>query len=102
MHLNTGTLGSKTIQKSVNRGLTAIVISIIIMTSACLQNGFHPKDTFEPVEELRRARAANAGHKLVDVHTKTEAVLDTALKLQPATVHEEEDHCDVSAPSQAS
>ena len=47
--------------------------------------------------ELRRARAANAGHKLVDEHTKTEAVLDTALRAQPSTVQEEEDNCDVSA-----
>ena len=44
-----------------------------------MQNGFHPTDTFNPVEELRRARAANAGQKLVDKHAKQEAVLGAAL-----------------------
>lgn len=68
----------------------------MMIKRACLQNGFHPKDIFDPVAELRRARAANAGHKLVDEHTKTEAVLDTALHAHPSTVQEEEDNCDVS------
>lgn len=44
-----------------------------------LQNGIHPKDTFNVVEELRRARAARHGQKLVDEHSKQEAVLAAAL-----------------------
>lgn len=44
-----------------------------------LQNGIHPKDTFNVVEELRRARAAHHGQKLVDEHSKEEAVLSAAL-----------------------
>lgn len=75
---------------------TKQTLIIFMVINACLQNGFHPKDTFDPVAELRRARAANAGHKLVDEHTKTEAMLDTALQSQPSTVQEEEDNCDVS------
>ena len=47
--------------------------------TVCLQNGIHPKDTFNVVEELRRARAAHHGQKLVDEHSKEEAVLSAAL-----------------------
>ena len=48
-------------------------------TPPVLQNGIHPKDTFNVVEELRRARAAHHGQKLVDEHCKQEAVLAAAL-----------------------
>ena len=50
-----------------------------LTTLSVLQNGIHPKDTFNVVEELRRARAAHHGQKLVDEHSKEEAVLSAAL-----------------------
>ena len=66
-----------------------------------MQNGYHPKDLFDPVDELRRARATKAGHgeKWADEHTKTEAVLDTALKAhdKDSAKTAEEDDCNVSA-----
>ena len=62
----------------------------------CAQNGYHPKDLFDPVEELRQARAANGG-KWEDEHTKTEAVLDTALQVHDKDSANLEDGCDVSA-----
>ena len=65
-----------------------------------MQNGYHPEDLFDPVEELRQARSAKAGQgeKWVDEHTKTEAVLDTALKAhdKDSAKIAEEDNCDVS------
>ena len=61
-----------------------------------MQNGYHPKDLFDPVEELRQARAANGG-KWVDEHTKTEAVLDTALQVHDKDSANLEDSADVSA-----
>ena len=61
----------------------------------CAQNGYNPKDLFDPVEELRQARAANGG-KWEDEHTKTEAVLDTALQVHDKDSANLEDGCDVS------
>ena len=61
-----------------------------------MQNGFNPKDTFDPVEELRRARAANAGHKLAE-HTKEDAVLSAALNAHgDDSANLDEDTVDVS------
>lgn len=65
---------------------------------AVLQNGFNAKDTFDPIEELRRARAANAGQTLVDEHTKQEAVLGAALKAHgDDSANLDQDNVDVSA-----
>ena len=61
-----------------------------------MQNGYHPKDLFDPAEELQQARAANGG-KWVDEHTKTEAVLDTALQVHDKDSANLEDSSDVSA-----
>lgn len=64
---------------------------------AALQNGFNPKDTFDPIAELRRARAANAGQKLVDSHAKEEAVLGAALNAHGGdSANLDEDNVDVS------
>ena len=65
------------------RAWEGMAVTACIMRSqmcARMQNGFHPKDLFDPVEELRQARAAN-GPKWADEHTKTEAVLDAALQV---------------------
>ncbi len=62
-----------------------------------LQNGFNPTDTFDPIKELRRARAANAGQKLVDNHAKEEAVLGAALNAHGGdSANLDEDNVDVS------
>ena len=66
------------------------------MMCACMQNGYHPKDLFDPVEELRQARAANGG-KWVDEHTKTEAVLNTALQVHDKDSANLGENRDVSA-----
>lgn len=63
-----------------------------------MQNGVNPKDVFNPIEELRRARAANAGDKLINKPAKEEAVLGAALQAHgeaPST--SEEDNLDVRA-----
>ena len=74
--------------------ITACIMRFKVCT--CAQNGYHPKDLFDPVEELRKARAANGG-KWADEHTKTEAVLDTALQVHDKDSANLEDGCDVSA-----
>ena len=64
-----------------------------------LQNGFNAKDAFDPVAELRRARAANAGHK-VEKHTKEEVVLGAALNAKgDDSANLDEDGVDVSPSS---
>ena len=68
-----------------------------------VQNGFNPRDTFDPVEELRRARAANAGQRLVDDHTKEEAVLGAALRAHgDDSANLDLDNVDVTFPSSPS
>lgn len=63
-----------------------------------MQNGFHSTDTFNPVEELRRARAANGGQKIIDSHAKQEAVLGAALTAHgDDSAKIDEDTVDVSA-----
>ena len=61
-----------------------------------MQNGIHPKDTFNVVEELRRARAAHQGQKLVDEHSKQEAVLAAALHAHDDSVRIEEEPLEAS------
>ena len=68
-----------------------------LISNAALQNGFNPTDTFDPIKELRRARAANAGQKLVDNHAKEEAVLGAALNAHGGdSANLDEDNVDVS------
>ena len=62
-----------------------------LITLPVMQNGIHPKDTFNVVEELRRARAAHHGQKLVDEHSKQEAVLGAALHAHDDSARIDED-----------
>lgn len=39
-----------------------------------MQNGYYRKDAFNPLEELRRARAANAGQRLMAERAKQVAL----------------------------
>ena len=80
-------------QAGKGKAITACIMRSKMCT--CAQNGYNPKDLFDPVEELHKARAANGG-KWEDEHTKTEAVLDTALQVHDKDSANLEDGCNVS------
>ena len=80
-----------------DKSLEVYVAQLWLTRHAAPQNGINPTDTFDPIKELRRARAANAGQKLVDGHAKQEAVLGAALNAHgDDSANLDQDNVDVS------